>query len=342
MLTRRHIRIKVLQGLYGFRVQEDKDMKRSLDLLKKSLDGIYDLYLYELKTLVLVLRAADKKIELNRKKQLATKEDLSPNLRFTENIILRAFADNTALNAEFDAHGIKWGEHKGVFTKILKELQECEEYDRYMVASSNDVRADKRIVKYLYGTYISGNEHLHDIYEEKSMHWADDLDAAQMMVVKTIKVLMDINGRPISKVNFEHDVAENVFKANKLPKGFNPDEQRVTVKLFKDKSDRDFGPLLFAKTINHYQEHQEQIIEKTKNWEVDRIAILDNLLMHMAQTELEEFTEIPIRVSLNEYIELSKMYSTPKSGQFINGVLDKISLELQQKGKIKKMGRGLM
>jgi len=342
MLTRRHIRIKVLQALYGFYVQDEKDMKRSLDLLKKSLDGIYDLYLYELKTLVLVFRAAENKIELNRKKHLATKEDLNPNLRFTENIILRAFADNTALNDEFEARGIKWGEHKEVFNKIFRELQECEEFDRYMVASKNDVRADKRIVKYLYGTYISGNQHLHDIYEEKSMHWADDLDAAQMMVVKTIKVLMDINGQPISKVNFAHDVAENVFKTNALPSGFDPKEQRVTVKLFKDKSDSDFGPLLFTKTVNEYPEHQDQIIEKTKNWEVDRIAILDNLFMQMAQTELADFPEIPIRVSLNEYIELSKMYSTPKSGQFINGVLDKISLEMQQKGLIKKMGRGLM
>ena len=341
MLTRRHIRIKVLQALYGFTVQEDKDMARSLDLLKKSLDGIYDLYLYEIKTMVLVLRAADKKIELNRAKQLVTKEDLNPNLRFSENIILRAFADNTELNAEFENRGIKWGEHKGVFSKILRELQDCEEYDRYMVAPTNDVRADKRIVKYLYGTYIAGNERLHEIYEEKSMHWADDLDAAQMMVVKTIKVLMDINGQPISKVNFSHDDAEKVFKTNKLPKGFNPKEQRVTVKLFKDKSDKDFGPTLFAKTLNAFAEHQDQIIEKTKNWDVDRIAILDNLLMQMAQTELEEFSEIPIRVSLNEYIELSKMYSTPKSGQFINGVLDKISLEMQKSGKIKKMGRGL-
>ena len=216
MLTRRHIRIKVLQALYGFTVQNDKDLKRSLDLLKKSLNGIYDLYLYELKTLVLVLRAAENKIDLSRKKHLPTKEDLKPNLRFTENIILRAFADNAKINDEFEVRGIKWGEHKEVFNKIYKELLECEDYDRYMVAPDNEVRADKRIVKFIYGTYIAGNERLHEIYEEKSMHWADDLDAAQMMVVKTIKVLMDINGEPISKVNFSHDDAEQVFKTRSL------------------------------------------------------------------------------------------------------------------------------
>jgi N utilization substance protein B len=289
----------------------------------------------------LILRAAEERIEKNRNKQLATREDLNPNLRFVDNIVFREFADNVALAKDFEDNHINWSEHRDRFTKIFRELIETEEYQRYMT-SPKGIREDKRMVKFIYGTYIAGNEDIHAIYEEMNMHWADDLDAAQMMVVKTIKVMMDINGRAISKVNFDTATSEEIFKTKKLPADFSAKEQKITVNLFKDKSDKMFGPQLFTKTLNNSRDQDILITQKTKNWEADRIALIDNVLMKMAQTELTEFKEIPVRVSLNEYIELSKMYSTPKSSQFINGVLDQISLALQSEGKIKKIGRGLM
>ncbi|MCT4623202.1 MAG: hypothetical protein N4A46_06225, partial [Schleiferiaceae bacterium] len=182
MLTRRHIRIKVMQALYSFYQSENKDMAKNLTELQNSLDNIYNLYLYELKALVLILRAAEERIEKNRNKQLATREDLNPNLRFVDNIVLREFADNVALAKDFADNHINWSEHRDRFTKIFRELIETEEYQRYMT-SPKGIREDKRMVKFIYGTYIAGNEDIHAIYEEMNMHWADDLDAAQMMVV---------------------------------------------------------------------------------------------------------------------------------------------------------------
>ena len=330
-----------MQGLYGFYQTDDRDMAKSLSALKSSLDGIYSLYLYELKALTLILRIAEERIETNRSKNLPTEADLNPNLKFVENSVLRALADNKALNKEFELNSINWSEYRDMFMKIFRELIATEEYQRYL-ESPKGMKDDKRIAKFIYGTYISGNEDIHAIYEEMNMHWADDLDAAQMMVVKTIKVLMDINGYAISKVNFDAKIAEEVFSSSKLPSDFVLDDQRVTVNLFKDKPDKLFGPQLFTKTSNNSKAQDELISEKTKNWEADRIALLDNVLLKMAQTELTEFNEIPIRVTMNEYIELSKMYSTPKSSQFINGVLDQISMDLKAKGQIKKIGRGLM
>lgn len=341
MLTRRHIRIKVMQALYGFYQADERDASKSLTQLKSSLDNIYSLYLFELKALTLILRIAEDRIERNRGKNLPTEEDLNPNLKFVENSVLRSLADNKALQKEFELNSINWSEYRDMFAKIFRELAATDEYQQYLLGPRS-IKEDKRIVKFIYGTYISGNEDIHAIYEEMNMHWADDLDAAQMMVVKTIKVLMDINGRAISKVNFTAEKAEDVFKSNKLPSDFIIEDQKITMNLFKDKADKLFGPQLFTKTTNKSKEQDDLISEKTKNWEADRIALLDNVLLKMAQTELTEFNEIPIRVTMNEYIELSKMYSTPKSSQFINGVLDQISIDLKAKGQIKKIGRGLM
>ena len=343
MLTRRHIRIKVMQALYGFYQTDDsgRDQAKSLTQLKSSLDKIYSLYLYELKTLTLILRAAEQRIDNNKQKQLASREDLNPNLRFVENVVLREFADNKALGKEFELNTINWSEHREVFSRIFKELTQTEEYQKYML-SPKGIGEDKRLVRFIYGTYISENESLHDIYEEMNLHWADDLDAAQMMVVKTIKVMMNINETVVSKVNFKAEEAEKIFESKNLPSDFITADQRITVNLFKDSADKKFGPELFVKTLNKSTAQDELITEKTKNWEADRIAIVDNVLMKMAQTELTDFNEIPKRVTLNEYIELSKMYSTPKSSQFINGVLDKIAAALEDKGEIKKIGRGLM
>ncbi len=341
MLTRRHIRIKVMQALYGFYQADERDAAKSLTHLKSSLDNIYSLYLYELKVLTLILRIAEERIETNRGKNLPSEADLNPNLKFVENSVLRGLADNKALEKEFELNSINWSEYRDMFMKIFRELISTDEYLQYLNVPKS-IKEDKRIVKFIYGTFISGNEDIHAIYEEMNMHWADDLDAAQMMVVKTIKVLMDIKGRAISKVNFTPEKAEDVFKSKELPSDFILDEQQITMNLFKDKSDKLFGPQLFTKTTNNSKAQDDLISEKTKNWEADRIALLDNVLLKMAQTELTEFNEIPVRVTMNEYIELSKMYSTPKSSQFINGVLDQISIDLKANGQIKKIGRGLM
>ena len=341
MLTRRHIRIKVLHALYGFEQRSDKDMAKSLKDLRNDLDSIYDLYLYELKGLLQFLYAAQDRIDTNKKKHLPTKEDLQPNTRFVDNKVLNLFDQNPSLLNWFESRNIKWGEHRDKFKKLFKELMLSEEYMRYM-SSPESLPQDKKILKFIYGRFMAYNEDFHSLYEEMNMNWADDLDAAQMMVVKTLKVLMEVDGNVVSKVNFSSDEVNKIEKARKLPGDFNTAEQKVTVELFKDRSDKEFGPQLFNKTVNHMDEFGKIIADKTANWETDRIALIDITLMKMALTELVEFPEIPVKVTLNEYIELSKMYSTPKSSQFINGVLDKLTAEFRKSGKIKKLGRGLL
>ena len=175
-----------MQALYGFYQTDDRDAAKSLTQLKSSLENIYSLYLYELKALTLILRIAEERIETNRDKNLPTETDLNPNLKFVENSVLRGLADNKALEKGFELNSINWSEYRDMFMKIFKELLTTDEYQQYL-QSPKDIRDDKRIVKFIYGTYISGNEDIHAIYEEMNMHWADDLDAAQMMVVKRLR-----------------------------------------------------------------------------------------------------------------------------------------------------------
>jgi len=312
MLSRRHIRIKVLQALYEYS-QNPGDIAKGEKKLKEAIDNIFELYLYELKALQLILRLAEDQVELKRNKKLPTPEDINPNLRFTENSFLNWLDNNKAFLKLAEQHHISWAEDKEVFNKLLREFQKTEDYQNYMSAEKADIDDDKRIVKQLYGKFITTSDLLHQLYEDCNMHWSDDLDAAQMMVGKTIKK----------------------FDAQS-------DEQTSLPRLLKDRSDLDFALTLFRKSIIKGDEYEQRIHEKAQNWETDRIAVIDIILMKMALAELVNFNQIPVKVSLNEYIELSKEYSTPKSGNFINGIIDKLKDEMISNGEIRKIGRGLL
>lgn len=313
MLARRHIRIKVLQALYGFYRDDYADSVIALKNLNKSLERIYELYLYDIATLREIHKIAQERIALLKKKLRPTKEDLNPNMRFVNNQVLQLISDNVQLDNLIEEHHISWTEYKDHFKKLFTQIREDDVFFKYMNGPEPGLSGDKALIKYIYSKYVCNNEFIHQIYEDKYIHWADDLDAAQMMTTKTIKTFN------------EHSTAGHRL-----------------VKLFKDQADENFGTILFRKVISNNQEFEKLISEKTKNWETDRIAVIDNLLMKMALAEFTEFSDIPVKVTLNEYIELSKEYSTPKSGNFINGILDKMVIDLKAKNKIKKMGRGLL
>ncbi len=257
--------------------------------------------------------AAEERLELAKQKLRPTEEDLNPNRAFVDNKVLLLLKENVRLNAMLEEKHISWSEYRDQFKKIFNRIREDDQYLRFMHLPNRTFGDDKKIVKYLYATYICENEFFHQFYEDLYIHWADDLDAAQMMTTKTIKTFKETS-----------------------------DEFHPLVKLFKDKDDETFGQILFRKVVNNNAEYEKLIGERTKNWEADRIAIIDNLLMKMALAELTEFEEIPIKVTLNEYIELSKQYSTPKSANFVNGVLDKLVNDLKETNRIKKVGRGLL
>jgi len=313
MLARRHIRIKVLQALYGFFSDDNSDIKAATRNLDRSLDRIYELYIYDLSTLKEILRAAEERIEIARQKLRPTPEDIQPNLTFVQNKVLRLIDDNIDLFNAQEKYHINWGEYREQFKKIVNRFREDREFLRYMTLPNRSFKDEKQIVKYLYSEYVCNNEFFHQFYEDAFLHWADDLDAAQMMTTKTLKTMDEKS-----------------------------DATHPLVKLYKDNDDEEFGGLLFRKVIANNNRYTAWIAEKTQNWETDRIATIDFLLMKMALAEFVEFEEIPIKVSLNEYIELSKEYSTPKSAPFINGVLDKLVADLKENGTIKKIGRGLL
>ncbi len=313
MLSRRHIRIKVLQALYSYFRDDERNQVQAIKALQRSLDRIYELYIWDLSTLRELLKAAEERIEISRNKLRPTPEDINPNLAFIHNKVLNLIHANVRLSKQIEERHVSWLEYNEQFKKIYTRLREDEFYLRYMAQSEHTFAEDKKLVKYVYATYICANEFLHQFYEDKNIHWADDLDAAQMMTTKTIKTLKESS-----------------------------DEFHGLVALYKDKSDEEFGPLLFRKVLANNVYYEKLISERTRNWEADRIAIIDHLLMRMALAELTSFPEIPIKVTLNEYIELSKEYSTPKSAIFINGVLDKLVADLKEKNEIAKVGRGLL
>ncbi|HCQ16003.1 MAG TPA: transcription antitermination factor NusB [Cryomorphaceae bacterium] len=314
MLSRRHIRIKVLQALYEyFQDEENRGIAGGERKLVQSIDDIFKLYLYELKTLVDILRTAEDQVEHKRNKRLPSPEDINPNLRFVNNRFLQWLNNNHIFMREVDKNKISWGDDREVIRKIFREFQASKEYGDYMSATEDSVQADKKIIKVLCGKFLVHNDTVHQLYEDRNMHWADDLDAAQMMVAKTLK-------------GFDEEKDE----VSELPH------------LLKDDSDIEFARILYRTTIKNSEAYGEMIHAKANNWEMDRIAVVDVILMKMALAELVSFNEIPVKVTLNEYIELSKEYSTPKSGNFINGILDKLKDELTEAGDIRKIGRGLL
>lgn len=311
MLNRRHLRIKVLQTLFAWFRSGNDNLKAGRKELMHSIDRVYDMYLFMLKTFEEIHRIAEHRITENKKKKLPSEEDLNPNTALIDNGIFQALTNDSALAKTYEKKHIAWTDMEDTFKKIYREINRSELFANYMNGSSL-FKDDKEFVINLFKEFVVNNEMLHHFFEEKSIYWQDDLDLVCVAVIRTIKGIEE--GQPISL----------------LP-------------LFKDeKDDKDFIQKLFDLTVLNSEENIKVIMSKTRNWEIDRIATMDMLLMQMAIAEVREFAEIPEKVTLNEYIEISKFYSTPKSNGFINGVLDKAFDELKKDGRIKKMGRGLI
>jgi N utilization substance protein B len=314
MLNRRHLRIKILQALYAFEQSKDNNVSRSEKELLHSIQKMYDMYLYLMVIMTDIHEVASRRIEDGKKKRLPTEEDLNPNMRFVENKFLKQLASNRALLSQAEKAKVNWMGEGELLRRLFKLLAETEEYRAYMAAPENDYAADREVVIRIFKRHLINAQSLHDFFEERSIFWIDDLDLVASMAIKTFK-------------SFEEET----------------DEFQPLLPLWKDPDDeQSFVKLLFRKTIVQSPEHMELIHKHTDNWELDRIALMDIILMKMALTEGREFPEIPVKVTLNEYIEISKYYSTPKSNTFINGVLDKLFEELKASGKIKKVGRGLI
>lgn len=315
MLNRRHLRIKVLQALYAYFQADEENYRRTENELFDAIDRIYDLYIYLLLSIPEVKVFAERRIEENKKKIRPTEEDLNPNLKFVNNSIIQKIEDSKKLRETSESNKVNWigDEKQEIFRKMFLHIRESETYFEYMNDGNSGFEADKQFLIDLFKVEIANFPLLYNYFEELSIHWLDDIDLACSMVLKTIKSL-DSESDDINVLD-----------------------------LYKDEEDeKEFVRELLRKTISMDKENEVIIDELTKNWELDRIAKMDVILMKMAITEFQIFKTIPTKVTLNEYIEISKFYSTPKSNIFINGVLDKAIERLQSENKIVKIGRGLL
>lgn len=262
--------------------------------------------------MVKVQELASKKIELSKKKILATKEDLKPNTKFIDNRILTAIKESVSFESYLHVNKLtNWDADDEYVKLIFDELQKSDLYKNYLDTVEDSFKVDKAFVIDFFKEIIAPNEKLAEYFEDKMISWVDDIPFVNTWVVKTL----------------------SKQKAN---------SSFLLGVLYKDKDDEDFVSDLFKKTMLHQHKFEEEIAQKTPNWETDRIADIDMILIKMAITEFVHFPSIPIRVTINEYIEISKDYSTQKSSYFINGVLDKISKEYLSDKKIEKIGRGLL
>lgn len=317
MLNRRHLRIKVLQVLYAFYQNNEEDALKAEKELLRSVDRMYDLYLWYLLSLEELHRFATKRIEDRRKKVRPTKEDLNPNVKFVDNKILAHFVDNDDLTRRSEARKVNWtgAFENDLMKKLFLHVVDSEIYQAYMESESSSLEEDRQFIIELFKHEIANFHLVHDYFENLSIYWLDDIDLMCSMVLKTIKQLKS---------------DEDLGKAKVMD-------------LHKDKADEiGFVKSLLRSALEMDEVNTELIDQLTKNWELERIAKMDVILLKMALTELKVQPSIPKKVTLNEYIEISKFYSTPKSQVFINGILDKAIPLLEERGELKKTGRGLM
>ncbi len=313
MLSRRHLRVKVMQALFAYE-RSGAELAIGEKLLNQSLDRIYDLYIHQLSLLVEVHTFAKRQIEDGKTKRMPTEEDLNPNLRFIENRVLLQLENHPQLSKHIAARKINWVEHIELIRRIFTAFKESPEYQEYMSADAPTYKDERRIIYKLYEDYLLANEHLQSIFEEKSMFWMNDFEQVSDMVTRTVS-----------------DFKKDVDFGGPLPAMYKDEEE-----------DKAFVRDLFRKTATNNLVYQNMIEEKLVNWDLDRIASTDILLMKMAVSEFINISSIPTKVTMNEYIEISKEYSTPKSKVFINGILDKLLADLKEQGKVKKMGKGLI
>lgn len=318
MINRRHLRIKVLQALYAFFQEEQADYVKAEKQLMGNVERIIDLYIYLMLTFKEVTLFAEANIEERKNKLQPTAEDLNPNRKFVDNQIFQIIDELPDLRRESEKRKINWNTDvkRELFRKLFIAAQESESYILYMNNGESSFDDDKTFAIAFFKEAIANSPYLLNFLEEENINWIDDIDLMCSMVIKTIKA-------------FKEDATEDA--PNCLLNFYSEDKEEI-----------DFMKDLFRKSIKDYDDNMPLIDDLAKNWELDRIAKMDLILMSMAITEMKDFPTIPVTVSLNEYIEISKFYSTPKSNTFINGILDKAIEQLSQDGKINKQGRGLI
>ncbi len=315
MLTRRHIRVKVMQSIYALIQSKDDSLEKQKKFLGVSIENMYSLYLLLLSLLIEVHQMAENKLKLSSKKYLAaTGEELPYKEKFVANKLLLQLVNNEQLKEELEIRKLdNWYLNEEYVKLIYKSILESEKYLKYMYSKDNSYDKDKELIVDLFKEIIAPNEKIYDYFEDDKLTWVDDIPIVNTYLLKHLK-----------------KAKENSRDAFFLPS------------LIKDDEDMQFAQKLLSKTLLTNADLEKEIEGKTPNWDKDRIADIDAILMKMAICELLNFSSIPEKVTINEYLEIAKEYSTPKSSIFINGILDKLVKEYKKEGKLNKIGRGLL
>ncbi|HEX7413704.1 MAG TPA: transcription antitermination factor NusB [Bacteroidia bacterium] len=300
-----------MQALYAFFIDEKADVKVAEKTLFTSIDKSYELFLYLLGFLTDLHFFARISMEESRAKRLPTQQDLNPNQKFVNNLFLTVLSDNKPIKAALKSYQVSWQNDQDLVRKIFNEIKNTDIFKEYMQSEQHSFAEDKKFVQTILESFLYEHELFTFWFDEKNIHWHDDYYYGFFFLSNWMKLVTE----------------------HKMP----------APKLYRDEEgDKKFVSDVFIKTILHSKDLETMISAHTKNWEIERIASLDVLLMKMALAEIAYLPNVPIKVSMNEYIEITKEYSSPQSGAFINGVLDKIVLELKTQNKIQKTGRGLL
>ncbi|MEY8021257.1 transcription antitermination factor NusB [Muriicola sp. SD30] len=315
MLTRRQLRVKVMQCIYAITQSKDDSLDKQEKFLRLSIENTYTLYLLMLCLLrELHAMALHHDMHDSKKYMASATDDFPDKKKFVKNKLLLQLVENPVLNEELKQRKIEgWYLNQDYVKIIFKEIVSSRYYSSYMKTEGGSYGEDKNLIIDLFREVIAPNEKLYEFFEDDKLTWVDDIPLVNTFILKQLK-------------NVKQEQSERYF----LPP------------LLKDQEDMEFARKLLSKTLLQNKVLEDEIQGKTPNWDKDRIADIDAILLKMAICELLNFPSIPERVSINEYLEIAKEYSTPKSSIFINGILDKLVKEYKSEGKLKKTGRGLL
>ncbi|QHI35545.1 hypothetical protein IMCC3317_08910 [Kordia antarctica] len=313
MLTRRHIRVKVMQSIYALSQSQSDQVDKELKFINMSIANMHDLHMLTLDLFVKLNELAQKQLALSQKKYLATSAEKNPNKKFIQNAIIQHLVHNVNLKTAIQNRKLNDWELNGEYIRVIFDAMLASDvYKEYMASEETTYADDRAFLAKLFSEVIAPNEKLYEYFEDQKLTWLDDLPVVNTLILKSIKQCK-------------------------------PGKERIFLpELYKDDEDREFVKDLFTKTVLNDDMLTTEIQGKTPNWDKDRIANLDLILLKMAICEFLKFPSIPAKVTINEYIELAKEYSTSKSSMFVNGILDKLIKEYKKENKLNKIGRGLM
>ncbi len=313
MISRRLVRIKAMQTYYAFlQDDEEQNIDNLVKEMERNINHSYQLFIHLHCLLIAIFDFAADKLELAKNKHVKTDDDINPNTKFCNNRIISAFLNDVHIKNAMSNSNLNWSEYPEFVKAIWQDISKSTYYSSFMTNPEDSFNQDFEIIKKIISKNITDNPQLDEILEEKSIYWNDDLEFLCSNLIQNIK-------------NYSKNISDY-----KLPE------------LFKDNQDKNFAYTLIKQTALNKDNFDKKILNCLKKWELERIAFLDRVILHLALGEITQIPYIPVKVTINEYLDIAKFYSTEKSCTFINGIIDKIHIDLKKSGELNKTGTGLL